>query len=52
MAHYIGGPGGNVNVATNWICPEYDFSLLRVGLDGHEAGVDAPLFTPGYPFLW
>jgi len=52
MAHYIGGPGGNVNVATNWTCPKHDFSLLQVGLDGHEAGVDAPLFTPGHPFSW
>jgi feruloyl esterase len=49
MAHYIGAPAP-VDVYTSWTCPQHDFSLLQVGPDGHEAGVDAPLFTPGYPF--
>jgi feruloyl esterase len=36
-AHYLGT--GDVNVATNWVCPPDDESLLFVGPNGIQAGV-------------
>ncbi len=46
QAQYTGS--GDVKDAANWTCAKRDRSLLRVGLDGYEAGVQAPLFT-GWP---
>ena len=34
--------------AANWTCAKRENQVLRVGLDGYEAGVQAPLFT-GWP---
>ena len=42
-AHYSGS--GDVNNAANWICPSFDASLLRVGVDGQQAGLYEPLFN-------
>ncbi len=44
MARYNGT--GNVNDAASWTCPAGDASLLRIGLDGIQAGEAAPLSDP------
>ena len=47
MAHYNGS--GSVNDVANWTCPSNDSSLLRIGLDGIQAGEAAPLSYPQRP---
>jgi feruloyl esterase len=39
-ARYKGS--GNVTDSSNWSCPQQDQSLLAAGLNGTQAGVDAP----------
>lgn len=42
-AHYNGT--GNVDDASSWTCPQFDTSLLKIGIDGRQAGLSAPLFN-------
>jgi feruloyl esterase len=41
QARYKGS--GDVTDSANWTCPQQDQSLLAVGLNGTQAGVDAPV---------
>ena len=39
VATYTGGVGGNACIETSWSCNPENEDLLKVGLDGHLAGL-------------
>ena len=47
MASYSGS--GDVNDAASWTCPPNDHSLLKIGLNGIQAGEAAPISYPRKP---